>query len=384
MHRRNNAIYVPTLRMKKGELEGLLLLRSDVADCVLPLLIVPPAKERDSASQESLFPEGKDVPDVGGIVSRFWAHRQAFVDANALFKEYGMEQAVDWLPALYARARSMGVFAIPTASLVTLEQMGLAAFKNSILAHAELKFGLRIESGELADPSISERVGAVLTGLGLTAAECTVFADFSSGADLSDPQIVEPIIRGALEQLQTFGQWQLICFLGTHYPETNPAKPGQTATQPRNEWLAWKAAVKFDPSTAQHMIFGDFAADSAKMDFKAGRAQPIRHIRYATASDWLVVRGVAEGTDYESMKDVFQRIVDSGEFSGATFSEADLYIYDVARNNSPRAGNATTWRQVNTTHHITQVVADIAAVRRIPISKLPNEPAGTQQSLLVV
>ncbi len=97
-----------------------------------------------------------------------------------------------------------------------------------------------------------------------------------------------------------------------------------------------------------------------------------------------MVRGVAEGTDYESMKDVFQRIVDSGEFSGATFSEADLYIYDVARNNSPRAGNATTWRQVNTTHHITQVVADIAAVRRIPISKLPNEPAGTQQSLLVV
>ena len=36
-------IYVPALRMKMGELEGLRLLQGDVADCIAPLLIVPPA-----------------------------------------------------------------------------------------------------------------------------------------------------------------------------------------------------------------------------------------------------------------------------------------------------------------------------------------------------
>lgn len=81
------------------------------------------------------------------------------------------------------------------------------------------------------------------------------------------------------------------------------------------------------------------------------------------------------------MKKVFERIVASGSFAGPTFSTADAYIFDVARNNASSAGNATTWRQLNTTHHITQVVADIAKVRKIRIAKLPSTPAGMQQAI---
>lgn len=383
MNSRKRVIYMATLRMKMGELEGLSWLRGDVADCVIPNLIVPPAKERSSSSQDSLFAGGKSIPDVGGVMAKYWVRRPAFVDPGVLFKEYGTENAVNWLPALFSRARNLSVIAIPVASLVTLETAGVAAFKAAISRDDDLKFGLSILSGDMTDPNVGARVQAVLAGLGIRPRECAVIADFTD-ADLSEPAFVAPIIRGALEQLQGLGQWQMIVFRGTHYPEKNPAKPGQTFIQPRNEWHSWTQAVKFDPSTALQMVFGDFAADSAKIDFKAGRAQAIRHCRYTTASDWLVARGDREGSDYEVMKDVFERIVDSGEFSGATFSNADAYIYDVARNNSPKAGNATTWRQVNTTHHITRVVADIATVRRIPISKLPIAPAGVQQSLLNV
>lgn len=370
-----------TLRMKMGELEGLSWLRSDVADCVIPNLIVPPAKERSSSSQESLFAGGESIPDVGGVLAKYWVHRPAFVDPWVLFKEHGADKAVNWLPALFSRARSLGVLAIPVASLVTLETVGVDAFKAAISSDDGLKFGLSILSGDMTDPNVDIRVQTVLAGLGLRPSECTVIADFTD-ADLSEPSFVESIIRSALAQLQGLGQWKMIVFRGTHYPEKNPAKPGQTFIQPRNEWHAWTEAVKFDPSTAQEMVFGDFAADSAKIDFKAGRAQAIRHCRYTIASDWLVARGDSEGSDYEVMKDVFERIVGSGEFSGATFSNADAYIYDVARNNSPKAGNATTWRQINTTHHITRVVADIAKVRKIPISTLPSAPVGTQQTLL--
>lgn len=383
MNSRKRFIYMSTLRMKMGEMEGLSWLRGDVADCVIPNLIVPPAKERSSSSQESLFVESKAIPDVGGVLAKYWVHRPAFVDPRVLFKEHGTENAVNWLPALFSRARNLSVIAIPVASLVTLETMGVAAFKAAILRGDGLKFGLSILSGDMTDPNVGTRVQAVLTGLSLRASECAVIADFTD-ADLSEPSFVALIIHGALEQLQGLGQWQMIVFQGTHYPEKNPAKPGQTFIQPRNEWHAWTKAVKFDPLTAQQMVFGDFAADSAKIDFKAGRAQAIRHCRYTTSSDWFVTRGDSEGSDYEVMKNVFERIVDSGEFSGATFSNADAYIYDVARNNSPKAGNATTWRQVNTTHHITQVVADIATVRKIPISTLPNAPAGAQRSLELI
>ena len=86
MTNRNKVIYVPSLRMKKGELEGLRALREDVAACILPLLIVPPLKERDSLSQETLFPQGESIPDVGGILYKYWPRRPTFVDPRALSK----------------------------------------------------------------------------------------------------------------------------------------------------------------------------------------------------------------------------------------------------------------------------------------------------------
>ena len=128
---RKKVIYVPSLRMKKGELEGLFWLRDDVADCIVPLLIVPPAKERSSSSQELLFAADKSIPDVGGVLSKYWMHRQVFVDPRVLFKEYDADKAVSWLPAMFNRARNLGVHAIPCASLVTLEAIGVAAFKVS-------------------------------------------------------------------------------------------------------------------------------------------------------------------------------------------------------------------------------------------------------------
>ncbi|WP_306552866.1 beta family protein [Acidovorax sp.] len=382
MFDRKKVIYVPALRMKRGELEGLAWLQPDVADCIAPLLIVPPAKERDCGSQESFFETADGVPDVGAAVAKYWVHRQVFVDVKALFKEKSGQEADGWLPAIFARARSMGVFAIPVATIGTLEKMGVGAFKSTLLADAKLKFGLRIESGDLADPSLDLRIKAVLSSMGLSASACTVFADFSD-ADLSIPSVVEPIIRGALEQLQTLGHWQLICFLGTHYPEKIPADPGETFTQPRNEWRAWKAAIKFEPSTAEHMIFGDFGADNAKIDFRSGGgAQPIVHCRYTTQESWMIVRGDNEGNWFHRMKAVYGRIVDSGKFSGPEFSEADRLIYDVAQKNAQSVGGPSAWRQVNTTHHITRVVADIATVRSIPISTLPTAPVGAQQELM--
>jgi hypothetical protein len=381
MTNQNKVIYVPSLRMKKGELEGLRALRGDVADCILPLLIVPPLKERDSGSQEALFPPGEAIPDVGGILCKYWPRRPTFVDPRALFKEYGIEKAVNWLPELFNRARNLDVVAIPIASLAALEKVGVLAFRDSISESYRLKFSLRIQSGDMTDPNLNDRVQSVLSSMSLIPAECAVFADFSD-ADLSDHSLVAPIIRSALEQLQAFGQWRLIAFQGTHYPETNPAKPGQTISHPRNEWRAWREAVKFDPSTAEQMVFGDFAADSAKVDFGGQGGRPIPHCRYTTDSHWLVVRGSETGSTHEVMKDVYERVLDSGEFSGPSFSEADAYIDDVARNNSESAGNASTWRQVNTTHHITRVVADIAKVRGIPITELPSSPTGAQLTLL--
>ena len=71
------------------------------------------------------------------------------------------------------------------------------------------------------------------------------------------------------------------------------------------------------------------------------------------------------------MHGVYKAIVDSGDFAGEGFSSADSFIANGAKNSTAGPGNSTTWRQLNTTHHITQVVSDIAKVRGIAIKKAP-------------
>jgi len=379
MIRNEKLLYCPALRMKLGEMTGLRELASDVADHVIPRVIVPPLGERDD-TQFGLFAPGR-TPDIGGILVKFWPGRKAFVDLSYLIDEAGRADIASWLPDVFRRARSLKLRAVPMAMLKDLRDVEIDAFKSSIASADQLKFAICVRSGDLVDSGFGVELKSAVSKLGLSAQDCAVIADFSE-SDLSQPEAVAPIIGGALEQLQQLGKWQHIIFQATFYPETNPAESGAKILHPRNEWIAWCQAVKFEPATAEHLIFGDYAADSSKMVFGGKGGRPIPHYRYTTETSWLVERGRDSGSNEEIMRDVCKRIVASGHFASPHFSSADLFIYK----NSigvERPGSATTWRQVNTTHHITRVVVDVAKVRGVEISEIAAEPAAPVQMALL-
>ena len=372
-------VYCSALRMKAGELEGVRQLAPDVADSILPRFIVPPKKERNDA--EPLLIEMAEMPDISVALATHWRSRPALIDATYIIDEYGRDRLSAWLPTMFKRARAAGAIVIPVAQLSDLGDTEILAFRESIPEQSPLKFAICISSDELVGPELRVTLSNILVALGLNAADCAVLADFA-GAELSDPMIAAPIISGALETLQEIGTWRHIIFQGTHYPEVNPAKDGTAEIWPRNEWLAWRAAVRFDPTTAEYMIFGDYAADCAKMAFGGSGAAAIRHIRYATPDSWLIQRAVKAGSDTQRMHGVYEAVCGSGLFAGEGFSSADAFIANGARNPTAGPGNSTTWRQLNTTHHITQVVSDIAKVRGFSIKKAPVSQE-TQLSLLV-
>ena len=370
--------YCPALRMKKGELEGVHQLATDVADYVLPRFIVPPARERD-ATNPMLF-EVEEMPDISVALGAHWQLRPVLIDATHIINEYGKDRLAVWLPAMFERARSNQVRAIPVALLTDLGETEAAAFRAAIATGERIKFAICIPSGEWVEPEFYTTMSEALNRLGLTPGDCAVLVDFG-GSEFGDPAIVAPIISDALETLQDFGSWQHIIFQGTHYPETNPAEDGGVTIWSRNEWLAWQQAVKFDPTTAEHLTFGDYAADNAKMTFGDSRAPAIRHLRYTTPSTWRIQRAVKSGPDAIRMYGVYRAIVESGEFAGSLFSEADAYVARAVRERGAKPGNATTWRQLNTTHHITQVVADIAKIHGIMIKRVAANELDTQLSL---
>lgn len=371
-------LYVPALRMKAGELQGLRGLAADVAAGVLPRLIVPPAGERDDTTQPQLF-EGRSLPDIGSPLNSHWRGRQVLVEATHLVAEHNRDDTEQWLPNMFNRARASGSLPIPLVQMRDLISDDLGGYRACIDRSADLQFGIVISSSDIDDKEALAKTVGTLNSLGLSAQNCLIIADFHD-ADLSVPGIVAPIIGAALEALQLLAPWKQVVFQGTNYPDKNPADEKLSCLVPRSEWSAWNQAVAFDPSTAKHLLFGDYAADCATLSFGKGGGSPIRHYRYTTPDDWYVARGASSGTHDEVMREVCQRILDSGHFTGREFSSADDFIFLTAKGQAG-PGSATTWRAINTTHHITRVVVDVGIVRGRTFAPRVARPIVVQDEL---
>lgn len=357
---RTRPIYVPTLRLMQGEYRGLQRLAPDVADKIDPLLVVPPPRERDP-EKHRLLTKDEIVHETGRRIADHWKMRDAFLDVRFLFAEFGEPECVEWLPRIFDVARKAHAQPIPVLGLADALGPRAAAFRLALATESATKVAIRVASGDI-DRDLGGRLAAVVSALGLSPEGCAVLADFSD-ADFSDALAVAGIAQAALEDLQGIGRWRHVVFQGTNYPEVNPAESNGAAVVPRNEWLAWKEAVKLDGASPEHLVFGDYGADCAKFEFKkASRGIPIRHYRYTTSDSWLVVRGSAEGKAEAVMRGVCERILRSGRFAGRGFSSADDYIFKTAMGwDGP--GNGSTWREINTAHHITRVVRDIGRIK---------------------
>jgi hypothetical protein len=364
--------------MKAGELQGVRDLASDVADGTLPRMIVPPVGERDDSLQPRLF-EGEVVPDIGGPLGTHWSERDVLVESTYLIDEFGRDRMGVWLPKMFERARAARARPIPLAQLRDLLPTDAQAYAATIDRASKLQLGLVMSSGDVVDRESLARAMGMLDRMRLTPEQCLIIVDFHD-ADLSAPGVVAPIIGGALEYLRSVAQWRHVVFQGTNFPDKNPAQPASHEFVPRNEWLAWKQAVAFDPEPADYLLFGDYAADCAKLVFCGGGGAAIRHYRYTTSDAWCVQRGPDNGNHGEVMRKVCQGIVDSGYFAGREFSSADDYIFLTAQGRAG-PGNSTIWRAINTTHHITRVVKDVGGVRGRTFIQRVVEPLPTQPVL---
>lgn len=373
-----SAIYVPVLRLKTGELQGLGLLADDVKRVIIPHLVVPPRGEREKEMAD-LFSDSESVPGVGITLGRHWYGKQLLLNPRYLFADFGDERCGDWLPRSFNIAREAGALAIPVATLTDLLSQRASAFKASMGKSHNIRIAIDVSSDSLEASPIESNIQDALLSLDVTPEKVLVLIDFSQ-SDLSQPDVASGVIEGAFEVLESFGRWGAIVYQGACYPESNPALPCAHKTVPRNDWKSWLSCGFAESGLNSRYIYGDYAADCAKMQFGKKGGRPRRHFRYATSEDWLVVRGADEGSDEFVMRDVARRVVDSGCFAGRSFSVADDFIYRLAEG-AVSPGNASFWRAVNTGHHITRVVRDIGRMKGMMFADLETEPLPKQLGL---
>lgn len=380
MKQLSKPLYVASLRLKAGEMQGLNALSGDIADYFLPHMIAMPRKERDDDGQESFVADDGAVPVDGTTLARSWFGRRALLNPVHLFRDFDEERSGLWLPKMYENARSAGLIVTPVAAFDDLEGSRRQAFKDSLNHADEIVLALRVHYSSVDDPAMKDRLIQRLDETGVSPESCMVLVDFTD-ADFSNSEIVSGVIENAYEQLETMARWHGVALEGTSYPEKNRAPHSGEILEPRNEWKAWISAVNYNESTPDYVLFGDYAADCARMTFGKMGAAAIRHHRYTTEDSWLNVRGSESGSNQPVMRDVCRRVLASPHFAGRTFSWADDQIYRIAREGA-NAGSPKDWRAINTNHHITRVMRDLGRIKGVVFGDRAVPPPREQLELI--
>jgi|HubBroStandDraft_1064217.scaffolds.fasta_scaffold00040_41 hypothetical protein len=362
--------YSAALRAKAGEFLACLELDEPSKERLLPDFILPPLTAKENGS---LSIEGAMDAQIGKI-STYWGARPCLLDLR--FLKFNSDAGVDasYVTDLLVRARRSGCRVIPVVDLIT-NYYRVAA----VGAHARnSKSGaaLRLTLHDLSNRELKPLIDTQLANLGISSNECVLILDLSD-ADLSAPDEFAKFASDWLHRLQGYGMWPRMIFQATNYPLHNPAPAKGQKSVARAEWSIWKRIIELDAQIKNFVMFGDFGADNAHIDFEAdGRA--ITHLRYATETCWLVVRG---DKMRKTIRSVADRIVKSGSFSGELFSVGDEFIGTRAQGLAG-VGNPMIWRSVNMNHHMTLVIQGLGILYGAPVPQFGRRRHPVQEELL--
>lgn len=362
--------YSAALRGKPGEFLACRRLDTPNMDRLLPTFVLPPlfAPENDEQSIES-----KIETQVGRIFAH-WGSRPCLLDLS--FLKFDSDEATDTshLVHLLKMARSYKCCVIPIVDLTSDFYRVAAIGSHSSISNSGA--ALRVMLGDLNNHELKQLIDTQVANLRSDPRDCVLVLDCSA-ADLSETDEFSRFANDWLHRLREFGMWSRIVFQATSYPRENPAPNNGDKSVVRNEWLVWRRMLEIDPDIKDFVMFGDFGADHANIDFDAG-GRAITHLRYATSADWLVVRGDKKRATIRSVAD---RIVNSGLFSGELFSWGDEFIASRARGVGG-VGNPTIWRAVNMNHHMTRLTVDLGRLYGTPVSESNQRRQPVQEELL--
>lgn len=191
-------------------------------------------------------------------------------------------------------------------------------------------------------------VEVMATGIGEVPTEAAIY------------RTVAGILHGAIPDPESWASTTLA--LGA-FPSslTDVVKPGEVGRIPRLDLKIWKdiaARARVSPAFGDYGIGHPLVAQGATF-------APAPQIRYTAPDEWIVLRGVKGlRRGASQFYDICAQLVQMPEYRGEDFSWGDELIAKAARSATGLSevgpGNATTWRSIGTSHHLAQVVADLA------------------------
>jgi hypothetical protein len=352
--------YVPCVRWKQGEYQALLRLSPDVREAIMPLIEVP---EEGYDFETGAVPKSIDqhLKSFAKRVGDKWGRRPCFVDVKLIDPSKRMEDGTHPIDFVFDGLRLNRVPAVPTFALDQDTSV------EGALARAALADGygicLRISLEELADPLLQSRIGRVLALVASRAELSDLVIDL--GAPNFQPldglaQLLERLIA----TLPFLNEWRSIALIGTAFPSSMAEVPPGLSKVERSEWALYRMLVtRLRGRDVRVPDFGDYVISHPTVVHLDMRfVKPAASLRYTTHDGWLIAKGKnVRDHKFEQYRALCGTVVNSGGFAGAGFSYGDAYI-EACAFGTASTGSLTTWRTMGTSHHVTQVVQDVASL----------------------
>lgn len=359
--------YHPALRFKQGEYLATAKIARDIQRHIQPRFILAPTKEKDPEKGKPLTEEEIAI-FTGERIAKHWPLYSAYLDAQYVAPFLG-DRGLKQLFRIAQRRNGQ------LAVIATVKDLFNPVYRDFVRSSAP-RIGIHLPYEDVDIDLLLKGVEAI----GCETNECALFVDFT-GAPLSVDG-VSGSIAGVFDALGSSARWARIIFQGSSFPRKNPAETDGQCSIPRSEWQVFLAALKECSVPPDLIGYGDFGADHGEIKFrrKGGGSAPIRHIRYTGKKTTFVFRGKESGKQGDVMKTVCERVLNSGEFAGQSYSYADDMIWRVAKGMSA-AGTPSMWREWNMAHHMTRVVRDLGSLAGITFSDGPVSQAAEQVPL---
>jgi hypothetical protein len=347
-------LYVPVLKGRQGELAALAAIQPMTKQAIMPLLEIVPGsvEEQDRPGQLRTV--------IGKAAKRLetWEGHRLLLDTALLPPEAVRGDEFGALGNSVIATIDQGVDTTPVVHLDDDPQV----YRDAATLHRDLHRGVAVRLGpeDLDEDSedIEEALTELLNTLHAERQDVDLLLDLGAvNGDLS-VRAGARLVADALRGLAAVDEWRNVIVTGGAFP------PDLSAFEP---W-ALGEAPRYDATLYDYLrqrrrlpripTFGDYAVTHPVLAGFPYRSAP--QLRYCVADRWLVLKGrLNDPRSHEQFFEVCETIATHPDFVGAALGKADARI---ANPRSKGPGNAATWREVGTTHHLDFVVRRITTL----------------------
>ncbi len=287
--------YVPCLRWKMGEYQGVMRLAPELGKGLLPLIEVPEIGY-DFEKQSPVHNIDEHLEPFPKRVAQKWGKDRCLIDIR-LVDGPGVRMGDGAHPAthIFSGLRRLGVHAVP---VLRPSQESTSLKHLSEVARADSAgICLRLNLVEATSATVGRHIADLLAQVGVHPSSCDLVLDLE--APNFDPiDGFAGLVSDTIRDLPELNSWRTLTLLGTSFPSTMAEVSRGLNRVDRKEWLLYRA-VSSELSVRNERVpqFGDYAiAHPAVLHIDFTKVSPAASVRYASKSNGWSPKAEAIGT----------------------------------------------------------------------------------------